>query len=134
MPRKIGRYHVRQGNADVPFWPLPPDKLDLVAGIETVAWVAPVTTGLVAPPDFGIFDVLIEFTMDQIEETEVTDDSIDDKQTVLLQGKPTINEMDLILLPNRVARATFAVFIKPADTFFEGVLKLWAKPDGQKMC
>jgi hypothetical protein len=73
MPRKIGRYHVRQGNADVPFWPLPPDKLDLVAGIETVAWVAPVTTGsgsntLVAPPDFGIFDVLIEFTMDQIEE------------------------------------------------------------------
>jgi N-acetylmuramoyl-L-alanine amidase len=134
MPRKIGRYHVRQGNADVPFWPLPPDKLDLVAGIETVAWVAPVTTGsgsntLVAPPDFGIFDVLIEFTMDQIEETEVTDDSIDDKQTVLLQGKPTINEMDLILLPNRVARATFAVFIKPADTFFEGVLKLWAKPD-----
>lgn len=135
MPIKVGRYHVRQGNADVAFWPVTPEHADLVIGVPTVVQVAPVINGpavntLVAPPAFGIVDVLIEFSMDQLQETQITDDVINNKQSIFIQGKPTLKEMELLLLANRLARATFAVLVKPADTFFEGILKLWAKPDG----
>jgi N-acetylmuramoyl-L-alanine amidase len=134
---KAGHYSVTVGGKPVKFWPLDPDKLDQVTAVfEAEADVLPGTTTqadfstLVLPPQFGIFDIAIEFSSkDDVDLATISPLQVWDQYCLLLMGKPVIDQMPLtVQWPE--SRICFAVPIKRGDDEFSGKLRLEAQIKG----
>ncbi len=150
----VGNYSVLIEKAVQQFWPLNPDTLDLVTAADE-AYVAPKTSTatdfntMVLPPQFGVFDILIEFSKDELKkcvdpiylrkkrkdpktgkDKPTEDNPPNDKDSLaqefytLLMGKPTHEKMWLVMDDKRHCRICFAVYIPRDKDFFEGKLKL----------
>src|SRR5271163_4072483 len=71
----VGTYSVFKDKDVQQFWPLNPDTLDFVTAVDE-AYVAPKTSSatdfntMVLPPQFGIFDILIEFSKDDLKKCD----------------------------------------------------------------
>src|SRR5215472_16270771 len=96
MPTKLGQYSVLTGNTPVRFWPLVPGTT--IAQATPPVPVAPNNpennNTIVAPPEFGIFDIVIKMSEPVFEES-VTDAQSTNLLLTVLTGTPTITTMPL---------------------------------------
>jgi hypothetical protein len=139
---QVGHYQVLIESSVQKFWPLNPDTLDFVAAADE-AYVAPTSSArtdfntFVFPPQFGVFDILIEFSKDKLKEEKVANSRIAQKLLTFLIGRPTRDNtmgkkdgdenMPLVMNDKRQSRICFAVYIPRDKDFFEGKLKLVVK-------
>lgn len=127
MPVQVGSYQIRVNNTATPFWPLEPGATVTDEDAPTVLAAPNQQNTLVCPPSFGIFDIVIQLSEDDIVETEVAelDPPLADRHVTAVA---TTTEMPVLLDGGARPRMCHICFAVPVcGDAFEGTLRLTAQ-------
>ena len=134
----VGAIYRVTGTKDNKFWPLDPGHVLPDAGSNVFDAFAvpntPVTKDtntLVALPDYGIFDIVIQFSRDSLTEKWVEVRSFrEELRREPLSGTGCTNKMYVVIDDERRARIRFAVHLPKGSDKFKGKLQLEAETAG----